>query len=348
MTDGNGAVDRCDLVGVRRLPGAFTLLELLTVIAIVAMLIAILVPTIKGALSVTRTAKCGSNLRELSKAVANLRADNPTEKLFAQTWQSALKPYVGDNLDVYVCPEYAGDNPGATEIALSDIVYFRVVHGRTDVVELTENPYVLKLSDPQFQAARSHVPELLGNSNASNNFPRAEWPYHDDGTGTYWLCMEDYGNDWDFKDVMTRVTDNYDGTLSLYMISGFTGHQNSLRWKHDDSLIASIPSNTTVGVEVTLPTEEYQSSYGMNGKAEAIKFSGAKVLMIDYLWIVASRTHDWSVHPGPTPGVPIFARHMGKMNVLLSGGEVLLMRPEEIDPADPLVQSYRWDKDPPK
>ena len=343
MIDGSSAIHRSHRSRVRRLPGGFTLLELLTVIAIIAMLLAILMPSLRGAINVTKAAKCGSNLRELSKAVANFRSDKPTQKLFPQTWQSTLKPYVSNNLDVFVCPEFAGNNPEATQVALNDLVYFRVVHGRTDIIDLTENPYMVKLSPPQYEAALAA--NWLGNSNASNNFPRDEWPYQDDGTGVYWLCMEDYGNDWDYKDVMTRVTDNHDGTLSLHMISGFTGHQNSLRWKHDDSEIAYIGSNNTVGVDVTLPTEEYESSYGMNGKAEGIKFQGTKVLMIDYIWIVASRTHDWSAHPGPRLGVPSFARHMGKMNVLFAGGDVALMRPEEIDPADEVVRNYRWDVD---
>ena len=345
MADKCGLWYRSGRSGTRRAAGAFSLLELLTVIAIIALLLTILVPTIKGALTVTRTATSGAHLKEISKAVVNFRADasGTTTKLFAQAWQSMLKPYLSHNPDIFVCPEFADDDDDATEIALTDVVVMRVQHGgQMDYVELQDGPYMVKLSDTQFEEARNQG--YLNNSNFANNFPRNDWPYQGDTDGVYWLCMEDYGGDWDFKDVMTQVRNNGDGTINLHMFSGYTCHSNTLRWKRDDSEAAYIGSNNDVGIDIPVPIEEYKNSYGMNEFVHANRFNGTKVLALDYVWIVAKASHDWSSSPGPTPGVPSFARHMDKMNVLLSGGEVVLMRPEEIDPADPLVEDYRWNK----
>jgi prepilin-type N-terminal cleavage/methylation domain-containing protein/prepilin-type processing-associated H-X9-DG protein len=55
---------------------AFTLLELLVVIAVIALLIAILVPAMAAASSQARTAACGSNLRQLVLANTGYATEN--------------------------------------------------------------------------------------------------------------------------------------------------------------------------------------------------------------------------------------------------------------------------------
>ena len=46
-----------------------------------------------------------------------------------EAWQGTLKPYLDQDIDIFVCPEFAGDNQQAVEIALTDMVYFRVQRG---------------------------------------------------------------------------------------------------------------------------------------------------------------------------------------------------------------------------
>jgi len=319
---------------------AFTLIELLVVIAIITMLVAILAPSLTNSLRHAKTVRCGANLRRIAEAVVNLKATKPNTQLFAGAWQGLLAEFLDDNKDIYVCPEFAGDDDEATTTALTELVYFRVKKGNSIYqVELDANPYMLKLNESQYEQAKDEG--WLGNGNESNHFPVNEWPYVDDGTGIYWLCMEDYGGDQDFKDVMTRVTDNRDGTTTLEMIAGFTGHYNSLHWKSDDSMIVHIGSNTTVAIEIVLPTGETKNSYGMNSNVPDILSNGSKALVMDYDWIVAKTTHDWSSDE-MYPGVPTFARHMGKMNVLFVGEEVRLMSPEDVNPANGLNQTTLW------
>ena len=324
----------------RRPGGAFTLIELLVVIAIVAMLVAILAPSLTNALRQAKVVKCGANLRRIAEAVVNLRTSKPNIELFAGVWQGMLSPYLDNNKDIFVCPEFAGDDEEATNVALSELIYFRVDNRRGTVWEVPFEPgrWMAKLNDDQYNQARSEG--WLGNGRA--HFNPADWPYVDDGTGVYWLCMEDHGGDDDFKDTLTRVTDNRNGTTTLEMMCpGNIGHLNTLRWCADDSLIAEIGAMTTVAIEALIPTGEVKNSYGMNDSARDILNDGSKALVMDYDWIVAKTTHDWAQDES-SPGVPTFARHMGKLNVLFVGEEVRLMRPEDVNPADAFNQSALW------
>ncbi|AHF91167.1 N-terminal cleavage protein [Opitutaceae bacterium TAV5] len=65
---------------------AFTLIELLTVIAIVGILAAILVPTVSRVRESARTAQCSSNMRQLAQAMLLYAQDN--RDLLPRTWGS--------------------------------------------------------------------------------------------------------------------------------------------------------------------------------------------------------------------------------------------------------------------
>lgn len=81
---------------------AFTLIELLVVVAILAILAAVLLPTLARAREQGRKAVCASNLRQISQSFAQYVADydaaypntgNPT--LFAgRSWRWPLQPYL--------------------------------------------------------------------------------------------------------------------------------------------------------------------------------------------------------------------------------------------------------------
>jgi len=138
---------------------------------------------------------------------------------------------------------------------LDGMFAFKTVASSTSyITAFREGPYVVKLSDSQFQQARALG--LLSDSAAANNFPREQWPYIADLNGVYWLCYEDYGGDWDYKDVMVRVTPTGDGTTRLDFMAGGAGHRNSII---DDNgyEILRVPSMTPLGVlSTTAQTEE--------------------------------------------------------------------------------------------
>jgi prepilin-type N-terminal cleavage/methylation domain-containing protein/prepilin-type processing-associated H-X9-DG protein len=88
------------LVAKAHARSAFTLIELLTVIAIIGILAAIIIPTVGKVRSSARTAKCLSNLRQLAmgnRLHAQDNKDRMVNPLGYQglSWNKQLEPYLG-------------------------------------------------------------------------------------------------------------------------------------------------------------------------------------------------------------------------------------------------------------
>ncbi len=108
---------------------AFTLIEMLVVIAIIAILAGLLVPMVGKALASARNAKCMSNLRQIYMASLSWSMDNKGLVVRGvggtdyPVWSDALAPYLGMKSagttgkrpeGVYACPvSNALCNPGA-------------------------------------------------------------------------------------------------------------------------------------------------------------------------------------------------------------------------------------------
>lgn len=116
---------------------AFSLVELLVVVAILAMLIGLLLPAVQSARSAARQTQCRSNMRQLGLAVlmfcdsnngkfpllAYHNNDDSEQNELQKSWIATLQPYLESVDQVRFCPEDSdgveGRIPTATSFAMN-------------------------------------------------------------------------------------------------------------------------------------------------------------------------------------------------------------------------------------
>ena len=130
------------------LRSAFTLIEMLVVIAIIAILVAILSPTISRAMENAKTTQCLSNIRQVGLALTNYAVDNrgylpPVGSWGGQnvpTWFNTIAPYLGSDVaDIRdgeiasisrACPSWQGRNDVAAQARATKPGFGMTIHPR--------------------------------------------------------------------------------------------------------------------------------------------------------------------------------------------------------------------------
>ena len=327
-----------------RVAPAFTLVELLVVIAIIALLGILLIPTLTSVKSLANKTTCANNLGRIGQGISLFSAGDPRHQkslLNPGRWPIQLSRFIGHG-GVLICPEKEGSGGSQTadSVPLNDLVSIHVTTTGYDL-EFIEGPFTAKLSDEQFQSI------TWGSAHIA-------LPKYDAGADptVYWYVLEDIttsSSDMDYE-IAARVTENGDGTvtLSLKMVTG-AGYNFNLIDKTDDRKILVTKSQMNGSADNEVVVGEGGgglASYGMNVALQDILKVPDKIMVMDYAWFVARTTHDWSGDKlkSNIPGIPIFARHNGQINVLFTDGSVRLKRPNEVNPANPDIERRLWNE----
>ena len=108
------------MLAIRRKGSGFTLIELLVVIAIIAILAALLLPSLSRAKAAGQSAACKSNLRQLAIGLSIYTTDAQKFPLWVDTtnyWDDRLLPSVSNNRGVFLCPSYKDAPPWTNNLA---------------------------------------------------------------------------------------------------------------------------------------------------------------------------------------------------------------------------------------
>jgi hypothetical protein len=318
------------------------LVELLVVIAVIALLASVILPSLHQSGDATRTAWCANNLRNIGVAYGLRLADAQGDGMGTCTptfWPSILLPYLDGQQEALLCQGDAAPAGGASRIA-----DFRVKIERGDGVHYIDffTVHMKQLSQEQYNAAGPTWQDWANYfANTYSGYVPGANP------NVYWLTIEDWqtlpGGGNDYGDVRVKVTENEDGTVTLNPMQGHpTGYRHRLVFA-DTLMDALEPPGLLVLGDTRTRTLTGKTSYGMNAQAGRLLRSG-KILVLDYETIVADSNDDWGAPEldPDTDGIPTFARHSRKANVLSAGGSVSLTNPRRINPEDTAIEASLW------
>jgi len=304
---------------------AFTLVEVMIVIAVIALLLMILLPSYQRAAAMTRATICRNNLAKLSTAFATHAGGAGASTIKGAFGLPASDVWPAVPYDVcpvtalFTCPEMEEKSIFALpKNPLEGLTY--ACTNRNFEIPITEVGIGgLHIGTRRGQDSRAPYIEIVledvETRISTNTFD------HDDGDG------------------LMRVYLESNGKVVIKLLNYSCGEKNCMRYKgkplYPDETTDPIspiygwlgPGASKVNREVSL-SQGMQCTYGINERSGQLRYGDARVLLVDY---------DKTIVNLSDPKCPQMLsdaaqRHLGKLNVLFADGAVKATGPTNLDP----------------
>jgi len=324
-----------------RRPRGFTMIELLATVAIVALLIALLLPALQNSKAAARTAQCANNLHQIHTAYTTKKADkNPEKPIGApQAWPEDLVDYTDGDREVFFCPEHDrelvlwnGEDPsgsGFSGIVSAGIAGLDFRWGGADIPLVNSHLRmdVLPWNHPKGSGWRARYPTKPDQAlifAMQDDFPHTGINGYGGSGDEHRITIvpQEQPNGDKYIEIILWKVDHYGGEKAIFM--------------YDQKVTETLPGKRSTRI-VTAPAET-QTSYGINNAVR--EFHGDnKILWVDYNKVVANVVQPdgedlWGAMAAP--------RHSGFMNTLMNDGAVKRKSPDEIDPTLPSLHDELW------
>jgi prepilin-type N-terminal cleavage/methylation domain-containing protein len=310
----------------RTMPPAFTLAELMVVIAVIGLLVALMLPSFSQVIKVTHQSMCANNLEHLGQAITTLGANvhiSAASPLSPMGWRGQIDNYIGHDKAVMLCPD--GFNDGMTAQGLGAYA-LRTYSGSTFLYDMpmVEGPACKKIN---VSADGSSFDLSFEDQRTSDGSPTGDFSF-----ANPIMHVEFSGNDV---------------IISVSPLPAGGGYIWDLVDPKGNVLIPSVLKTSPPGTKTTLSGVGTPFSYGLNSVAPSLKSSDDRIMALDYPAEIArvagvNETRDNWMTWTDTDGQFTFARHMGRCNVLMANGRVVHLSPQQIDPTNATLVSQYW------
>ena len=321
---------------------AFTLTELLVVVAILALLLTIIAPSFSNAVAMARAAICRNNLQKLGQAFSlssSARARKGPEQIIGdgvrtaypepEAWPGIPRDAVSED-EIYKCPEdetIAAESTGA----LKDVEY---------ACEFGKWPLDVVGEYGAYKSRRGTCPQ---------RGPYTEYLLQDDGGYPNGQFINMSFNGWVDIDGGCRVYDSgvllsfgniqqesvgcvpdWSGAYGGYPTGiNCCGDQNDILYRGQGAFGGDPKLQNHRGQFWQLPDWQAQTNYAINSCAYKYSFGSGIIVLVDY------REETIVEIDTPVESQALLlqsARHLGKVNYLKADGSVKTETPQAISP----------------
>ena len=332
---------------------AFTMVELMVVIAIIALLVAILLPSMSSVGSVTRATICRNNLNKLGQAFTIASGGRAVSGgggagfgtagvLFpypeAMLWPGVPKEAVADTV-IFKCPEEPGKDSGGNVQDMFALLEYRNEIGSFKMNNIGGRAF-LYISRTGTDAVNGPYTEFLLEDDAGN------YAQFDSLSFTGWWDTDGYvriyhsGYCWLPASMPEEEKYRYPG-------AGGAGYPNSLNscgnmnqiWFRGKPAYGTDGQTNTNRGQKGLPGYKladwsvWKTNYGISSVAYQYAYGAKALLLVDYPELIVDLEAPLAVDSKLSGGIGVGgARHLGKVNGLSADGSVTANMPLNISP----------------